>query len=313
MSDSRIGITIGFIGVFLFFACFIMFLWFVGYFDFTGSEAYAKIVASTIALVGGFISSLVTSIGVFLKNSLDQRNADLKENAERRLKLEAATQAMKLLSTERGEDVPMTQRSGVLFTLLQLGYLDLVVAMLDQMLSRDRIDASTAVWLINHVLESNFGDLSVEAAGLLEEYHDKLLVDNGQYEFPRCLNLKCNTKLPKLARRAAILALLRLVCKRRYADWENDSLNAILATLISIWRDETDGEIRDGAGICLKAMKGVRAGKVLFLPSHDIVVDEVQSELKTKHFNTTSEFERISKNVKDWSEGANVTPDSVDR
>lgn len=302
MNRNRIGIFISVTGIVLFFAFFIMLLWIFEYFDFTGPEASAKIIASTIALVGGLIGSLVTIIGIFLKNSIDQRNANLKEDAERRLKLEAAIQAMKLLSTEAGKDVPLTQRSGVLFTLSQLGLLDLAITMLGQMLPNDRIDANTAAWLINHVFELNLGDLSIEASGLLNEYHDKFLVDEGHYEFPRCMNLKCNTKLPKLARRNSALALLRMVVKRPRKEWRNDSLNAIIATLIFIWKDETDREISDGVGTCLKVMIEIRAGRMLYLPSDEIIVDEVRSELEKKHFNTTTEFEKISELMKEWCE-----------
>lgn len=320
MNRNRIWIFMGITVIVLFFAFFIVLLWFFGFFDFTGSEASAKIVASTIALVGGLFGSLVTIIGIFLKNSLDQRsanlkeeterrlkleaerNANLKEEAEKRFKLEAAIQAMKLLSTEGREDVALTQRAGVLFTLSELGLLDLAITMLGQMLPNDRVDANTAAWLINHVLELNLGELSIEASGLLNEYQDKFLVDKGSYEFPRCLNLKCNKKLPKLARRNSALALLRMVVKRPRKDWKNDSLNAIIATFIFIWKEEPDREIRDGVGVCLKEMIKIRAGRILYLPIGTINVDEVRSELETKHFNTTTEFEKISELMKEWCE-----------
>lgn len=337
MNRKLIWIFIGVV-VIIFFLPFIVLLLSFSYLDSTGTAANTKIVTSAITLLGGLIGSLVTGVGIFLRNSLDQRNANLKEDTERRLKLEAernanlkedaerrlqleairnanlkeeaekrfkleaAIQAMKLLSTEGGEDVALTQRAGVLFTLSELGLLDLAITMLGQMLPNDRIDANTAAWLINHVLELNLGELSIEASGLLNEYHDKFLVDKGSYEFPRCLNLKCNKKLPKLARRNSALALLRMVVKRPRKDWKNDSLNAIIATLIFIWKEEPDREIRDGVGVCLKEMIKIRAGRILYLPIGIIKVDEVRSELETKHFITTTEFEKISELMKEWCE-----------
>lgn len=322
MNRKHIWIFIGVVGM-IFFVPFIVLLLSFSYLDSTGTAANIKIITSTITLLGGLIGSLVTGVGIFLKNSLDQRNANLKEAAERRLKLEAvrntnlkeeaekrfkleaAIQAMKLLS---GEDVALTQRAGVLFTLSELGLLDLAITMLGQMLPNDKIDANTAAWLITHVFElylkdsskEALEDLSIEASGLLNEYHDKFLTGEGYYEFPRCLDLKWNIKLPKLARRNSALALLRIVVKRPRKEWRDDSLDAIIATLIFIWKDETDREIRDGVGICLKIMIEIRAGTILHLPSGKIRIDEVRSELKKKYFKTTTEFEKIFELIKEW-------------
>ncbi|MHC4702148.1 MAG: hypothetical protein ACYTFQ_16400 [Planctomycetota bacterium] len=335
MNRNRIWIFVGVVAI-IFFLPFIVLLLAFSYLDFSGTAANAKIVTSAVTLLCGLIGSLVTGVGIFLRNSIDQRNANLKEDAERRLqieairnanlkedaerrlqleavrntslkkeaekrfRLEAAIQAMKLLSTKGREDASLTQRAGVLFTLSELGLLDLAVTMLGQMLPNDRIDANTAAWLINRVLEQNCGDLSIEASGLLNEYHEKFLVDKGSYEFPRCLNLKCNRKLPKLARRNSALALLRMVVRRPRKEWQNDSLNAIIATLIFIWKEEPDREIKDGVGKCLRRLLITRAGRILHLPFGEIVVEEVRSKLKRKKFHTTTEFERVAKLMKDW-------------
>ena len=277
----------------------------IGFFDFTGENANVKIIATTIVLVSGIIGSLVTIIGIVLKNSIDQRNTNLKVEAENRLKLEAGMQAISMLNTSAGTTVSLAQNAGVLFTLAYLKFSELAITMLGQMLPNGKIDANTAAWLINHVFElslkdSSLENLSIEASGLLNENYDKFLVAKDHYEFPRCLNLEWNTKLPILARRNSAMALLRMVVKRPYKNWRNDSLNAIIATLIFIWKYETDSEISGGVGKCLKIMIIIRANRIILIPGGEIRVNDVRCEIKNKKFETTSEFEKISKLLQKW-------------
>ena len=64
---------------------------------------------------------------------------------------------------------------------------DLAITLLNQMLPNGKIDANTAAWLINHVLEfKKPGDLSIEATGLLNDHHDKTVR----------LNLKFHSHIP---------------------------------------------------------------------------------------------------------------------
>lgn len=309
MNNNHIRIFIGVTGIVLIFAFFIVLLRIFGFFNFTGADASAKLVASTIALVSGLIGSLVTIIGIFLKNSLDQRNANLKEEAEGRLKLEAGLQAIKLLSPGSGTVVSLTQRAGVLFTLAHLKQSDLAITMLGQMLPKGSIDAKTAAWLINHVLESYLKDLknrslkglSIEATRLLDENYDKFLVAKGYYEFPRCMNLNWNTELPKFAKRNAALALLRMTVNRRCTKWNFGAMNLVIASLILKWKNETDDEIRNGVGKNLKIIIELRAGYTLHLPSGKMNVNEVIFELeKIAHFPTTTEFDNLSELMKKW-------------
>lgn len=64
-------------------------LWSLGLFEFTGDQADAKIIGATLALSGGLVGTVVTGVGIFLKHSIDQRNADLKEQEEKRLQIES--------------------------------------------------------------------------------------------------------------------------------------------------------------------------------------------------------------------------------
>jgi hypothetical protein len=64
-------------------------------------------------------------IAGLLKHSIDKRNADLRDDAEKRLKLEAAVRTLQLFSTSTGDPTPKDQRVGALFALSSLGQYEL--------------------------------------------------------------------------------------------------------------------------------------------------------------------------------------------
>lgn len=298
MNNEKLWITGSIVAVVFLFMAFTSILWWMGLFDFSGTDASAKVVASAIALVGSLVGSLIAIFGVLIKLSMDRRNADLREQAgdrlqieaernntlreegEDRLKLEAAIQALGLLSTSAGNDVPTTQRAGVLFTLANLKLLDLALTMLNQMLSSGRIDSNSAVWVINRGLESNDERLQREAAELLSRYYDKFLTEKGQSVFPRAIELTWNVKLPILVRQETSLALIKMIVYRPYAKWDKGYLNANVVTLISIWKTETDKGIKHDAGLCLNKILDNYIGEVLIPPSGNLIIDKIRAELK---------------------------------
>lgn len=322
-SDNRwIWITIG--SMIVVFAAFSVLLWQIGLFNFNGTDASAKIVGSSIVLIGGFIGSLVTVVGIFLKHSMDQRNADLRQQAEerlrieseknnnlrdeaeKRLKLEAAIQAVKLLSSSSGKEVPISQRAGVLFTLASLGLPELALKMLRQLISSDRIDPCTASWVIDQAFESGKMSLQEAAVMILLDYPEKFLVNRGKCEFPRSILLDWNTELPKIVRQEAAKARLKLIAARPYSDWNDGVLNTHVVGLNSIWETEPDPKIKNGVGLCLeKIIRVYRKGEVLWPQSGAIRIDDLRASLlelvKNTHVNTTFTFFQLSDTFEQWS------------
>ena len=326
MNMTSRGIIVTVVSMLIVFVLFTAILWMAGLFNFTGTDASAKIVASALALVGGFFTTLVTAVGIFLKHSLDQRNAVLKDEAEKRqhsldqrnailkdeaekrLKQEAAIQTVQLLSTNSGKDVPETQRAGVLFILANLGLLDLAITVLDQMLAHDRIDTKSAVWVINKALESNDEKIQLEASSILRERYGKFLMKNGQCTFPRCFYLNWNTEMPLLARQEAAEALLKMITARSYRDWDSGIFNTLILTLIAIWKTEPEMRLKNGVGICLEKIIQVYpppVDAILYSPSgEEISVGNIQSELSTLSrdltFHPSFIFEQLCKSSDMW-------------
>jgi len=297
MNNNRwiLGVTASILALFI---VFLALLWKIGLFDFTGSEASSKIVAATIALIAGLFGSLVSLFGILLKHSFDHRNLDLKNQEERRLqlesernnslriegekrlKLEAAIQAVQLLSTSSGADIPVTQRAGVLFSLAHLDLLDLALTMLNQMLFDNRIDAETTAWLFDKAIRSNNEATQSNGSVLLGVHVEKLLQEKGSAAFPESVLHNWDTELPLNVRNNIAVALLSLVSSRHYSDWDFSVLNTIVATLVSIFRTEPDSRIRNCVGICLqKILKIYSLGYIIYADTEEILVDEVRAEL----------------------------------
>ncbi|MCP4251939.1 MAG: hypothetical protein GY775_00795 [Candidatus Scalindua sp.] len=323
MKNDKLWIGGSIVAILAVFVTFISFLWWIGLFNFSGTDASAKVVASALALVGSLVGTLVAIIGVLIKLSMDRRNADLLEQSEKRLlmeaernstlraegekrlKLEAAIQAVGLLSTSSGVDVPATQRAGVLFTLANLGLLDLALAMLNEMLFLERIDPNSAIWVINRGLESNDELMQRESAELLNRYYSKFLLDKGASLFPRSLELVWNIELPILAREEASRALLNMISARPYVEWDRGYLNANVVTLISIWQTETNESIKQGVGLCLSKILDIyQAGDQLYPPSGVILIDDVRAGLEVfngKEYLCSELYRPILQQFQNWN------------
>lgn len=239
-----------------------------GLFNYTGSADSAKIVAASLALVGALLGSLVSAIGLLLKHSIDRRNLDLKEQAERRLeieaqrnadlqvesekrlKLETAIQAVRLISTDSGELAPEVQRAGALFTLTGLGRYELATNLAWQMLITDNLDPGSFTSVLNRVLIGGNQHEKEEAAAMLYYHADKLFLPDGMFTFPDCL-MSWDISLPNYVRRVGALALGRLITKVPVAEWEIGVAHTIIAALALGWCEESDENIKNEVGAIL--------------------------------------------------------------
>jgi len=298
MDKNNRWVLLGIAIILVMFILFLALLWKIGLFDFSGTESSAKIVAATIALVAGLFGSLVSLFGILLKQSFDhrtlnlkiqeenrlklesERNNNLRIEGEKRLKLEAAIQAVQLLSTSSGAEVPMTQRAGVLFSLAHLDLIDLALTMLNQMLANDRIDAETTSWLLDKAINSNNESTQINASVLLEIHVERLLLDEGRACFPDSVVDNWDTNLPVDVRDNIAVALLKLVSSRHQKDWDVGVLNTIIATLISIWRTETETRISLAVAVCLeKIVQNITPGHIIYYSTGDVLIDDVKQKL----------------------------------
>jgi len=258
----------------------LVFLWQIGLFDFSGSEASAKVVAATIALVGSLLASLFAIFGILLKHSMDMRTAELLEQEQKRLEIETVIGGLRLLSTEDGGEVSDSQRAGAFLALARLGQLDFALILLASMWPQKRVDAHAAVWLINEGLRTKQQDLQDRAAGIMRDNAPLATLENGHYCWPDSLDWKINPDLSVDAREALLQSLVSMVPSRPRDKWDRESLVGLFVNLYVTIGDEDPG-VRAGA---------VRAANAVFvevsrhcdwvaLPSGFAEVKDIKNEL----------------------------------
>jgi len=190
-------------------------LWRSGIFRIQDSNDPTKALESARTFTAALITSSVSLLGVFLKQSLDDRTLQIRELAERRLqletdrnhnlqmeaearqkqaeerlKVEGAIEAMKLLSSSTHSSngsiaQSSDQTAGALLLLGDLGRWPLALSLAASMLASRSIGGDTLSWLVNEALQkSNDPDITEQAAILLLENTDALLTPDGGSHFP---------------------------------------------------------------------------------------------------------------------------------
>jgi len=265
----------------LLFVVFCVILWLAGFFDFSGSAESAKIVTSALALVGGLFGSIITSVSMLLKHSLDARNAALKSEAEDRLNLEAAIQAVKLFSTSSGERVPVVQRAGALFALSSLRRYELATNLTGELLSNDQLTASSAAHILNRALLSGERRVQHEAIGILEQNAEKMLTEGGAFEFPPCLS-GWEMSLPIYVREWAMIALGRVLVARPRGEWGAFHVNGILAAYGLGWLKETEQRLKIDIGILLRSiLRAYPDVGELYHPQRTIDIEQIRQDVES--------------------------------
>ena len=221
-------------------------------FDFDGTEPSARIIAAALALVGVLFAAVASVIGVVLKHSLDQRSADLREQAESRLRLEAGIEALKLLGGGSGNRVSPAQQSGVLLALAHLKMTRLALTLMKQMLEQTdgSIDSTTLDWVLNLALESGDTDAQSEAVSLLERHAEGVLCTNTEGgRFPDCLT-EGRVRLPDDCRAQVASAAIKQILAFP-AVTDQRTVSAALTALTGMWAVERDKSLKSGIGLCL--------------------------------------------------------------
>ncbi|MEO1340989.1 MAG: hypothetical protein AAFV28_07570 [Cyanobacteria bacterium J06635_13] len=223
----------------------------LGILSFSGEDPSAKVLAGAITLIGSLIASFVTFAGLILKYAIDDRNATLKEKSysisnlqknkeEKRLNIQAAIQAVDLLSTNDGKDVPLRQRAGAILILGELGSMRVALALCRQMLRTSELDISTACWLYDKAIKSEDEDIITQALYDTNEYAYKMLEPNGRAVFPGILLKPEVVDLKEQHLVDALFSLIDLLLLRSYAKWDDNVFFVVLGSIYRIWESEAN-------------------------------------------------------------------------
>lgn len=310
--------------VVLAFSAFVIVLWSVGLFDFTGTDASAKIVSASIALVGGFFGSLVSIIGLILKHSLDQRNTDIREQAERRLvlesqrnsaleieaenrlKLEAAVRAVSLLSTSTGKPAPMIQRAGALFALTSLKRYELATALTSELLAKGELDVHSAASILNRAMESGDQRTQEEAVIIFYNNVERFLAPKGAVELPDSF-YRWRADLSDYSREWGTIAMARLLIARPLSEWDEYEAYSILSALSLAWIKEVNKNLKQDIGAILKSVLTAfpSSANILHHPQQEINIADIRSQVASATSTSDAEIELV-KQIDEWAtEGSN--------
>lgn len=257
-------------GVLLLFAIFGVILHKTGALVFTGTDPSAKVVSAVVALIGAFLASVVSILGLVVKHTIDlrtedrleaesQRTAILQREAENRLKLEAAIGAIQLLASPSGSPSLPIQRAGVLITLSSLGQHTLTLALTSELLHRNELEPSTAAVVLENAFRSGDVDVQADAMARLDDAAAQFVTPNG-FDLPMFILLPSPT-MPLHIRRWAPLVVAKVLMARPLRDWHSarlaPSAYTLLGTLCVVWEAESHPSSKsDAAAILATVLPG---------------------------------------------------------
>jgi hypothetical protein len=288
----------------------IMFQWIIN-FKFTGDEDSVKIVSSVIVFWGGLITAVITLFGVLLKHSTDTKNNNLKAEAENRLKLEAGIKAIELLSESADKTVCENRRSAVLHMLTSLKMHELALALLQQMLAKEQIDALTAAQILDQCLRLRNEELNKLSAEMFRDYSSKLLTDNGGAETLESLSMKWPLELGLYIKQSLQIGLMKLLLSRPYKEWDRETFNSFIYTFYIISQTETDTHIKNAIGLFTKETLSLYNDKTYFYTSEgSISIESMLLKLSDITISKCLKLEtELIKKMKTWCTEAKKDPE----
>lgn len=256
--DSTKVMVIISITIVIIFVLFIGIIWKLGLLTITGDDPNSKIVAASIALIGGLFSSVITIIGLILKHSIDlrsigiqERNIALEKEAENRLKIEAAIKSIGLLSTSSGQEVNDLQKTGVILTLGNLNMFSLALSLSEELIKKSSLSMDSYTWLIDKCITDGDNVVREQAILCFSSHISKLLVPGGNAYFPATfLDFNSLNNLTVSSRGHIVDIIIDLITERPFNEWNIDILSTCYQNLYNIWKTE-ETYLKDMIGIAL--------------------------------------------------------------
>ncbi len=290
-SNLLLPITMG--GIVIFFFAFVGLMWRFGFFNFSETAPSASVVAAALALVGAFLGTIVSLVGVLLKNSFDrqvenrqridaERNAALQREGEQRLKLQAAVGALQLFSTSTGTPTTDSQRNGALFALASLGQHDLTLQLVNELLQKKQLTGDTAASLLDIAFASGNVDIQQRAIEILESHTEAFITEDGMI-LPAALQ-NWTPGLPVYVREWGMYAIVEVLLQRPRVEWIEKfpyHVNGVVAALALAWHDEKDPRLKlNAAGLLTEVLAAFPDCGTLWHPRMAVNTVEIADKVK---------------------------------
>jgi hypothetical protein len=294
MQQGTVTTLMAIAGILVLFVVFGVVLWQTDALVFTGTDPSSKVVAAVLALIGAFLVSVVSILGIVIKHTVDRRTEDrlqaeaqrtavLQREAENRLKLEAAIGAIQLLATQSGSPSLPIQRAGALIALSSLGQHTLTLALMSELLRQGDLEPSTAAVVLDHAFMSGDGDVQTDAMARLTDSAAQLVTPTG-FELPAAVLLRAQ-ELPVHIRRWIPVVVARVLLARSLRDWNSallaPSAYTLVGTLCLIWEAESHpASKRDAAAILGKVLSSFPSDGTITHPAKTIELTSIRAALK---------------------------------
>lgn len=199
-------------------------------------DASAKVVSAAIILVGSLAASLMTLLGLMMKDAIDHRTLQFKElteaqrvqeakAAEERLRMDTCIKAVELMGPIDHQDSFTLRRAGALMALTALGQTEFALGLLNEVWRRESVPAPTAVLLIDKALQSSDPNLQNGGAAVLRKNAHRLLSeDKNDFDWP-------TVQIHGLSLEAAswmLEALIKCLLTQPIKEWQSEPLNKAL-------------------------------------------------------------------------------------
>ena len=280
----------------------------LGLLNFTDSASDEKAIATAVGLVGGFVGSLVTVVGLVLKYTLDEKNYLLQKQtlalqsqteervktendrsnllamqAQRRTEVEASIQAISLMTSTKDKKVTRSERAAAMLLLADLKSYPLCLSLTNYMLEKNRLDAGPACWLLNQAMQVENKVIATQASDITRVFVNRMLKNDGTAFFPAVLLGSDFFKLIEDVRMDGCNALIDLMMLKQFSEWHPDTFFSLFSSLHLIWKNTDDAEtdIKYSSGIALsKFVQAYKSTQTLWLKAGEIKTNVLIAELE---------------------------------
>ena len=271
----------------------------VAFFTPSSTTPNEKVVAEALTLVGGLVAAIVSILGILLKYSTDSQaeerariEADRldasRSEAEKRLTLDSAIQAIKLFGSGDGQKTSEFQQAAALITLGSLDQHELALALASELLRKKHLKASAACILIDQALRRAFlkqdQKLQIPTVTFLLDHAQEIIAPD-DFAIPQTIEY-WDERLSPYAREWIPVALGRGMMGRQLSDWKKELVKTkaydVVAALSLGWLHEPDEGIQKDIGAVLKCLLDAFPDSgTLSHPSEMIDTDKIREDLKS--------------------------------
>jgi hypothetical protein len=255
--------------------------------------------------VGVSLGAVVTLIGTLLAEQHNRRTDALEREAETRLKLDTIGRLLELL-TEDGEYAKPARVGGAIATMVELEGGAVALRVLGDLWAAKAVATDTAVWLIEHVLNTDRPeDEQILAAGLLVLNATALVPAAGDeeqdWESWPTLTEPWPPHLPSGVKDALILLAARVLLARERKYWEDRS--GSLAPVVMLAKAHDDPDYRDAAASILFVLFDQGFMKSLGVDIEDESAKKMREEAQAHQVVATHSFTQLLTQFEPWAKG----------